>query len=85
VLSAPKEEIALPVKGKKRKMDAGILIDYFGRDRLGLSLKSVSLVLDELVQAMPFWEKLIDVSFLSDAMKTKYRQLLKARGERLFI
>lgn len=85
VLAAPKEEIALPVKGKKRRLDAGILIDYFGRSRLGLNLKSVSSVMDELAQAMPSWKRLIDISFLSDTMKTKYRQLLKARSERLFV
>lgn len=85
VLPAPKEEIALAVKGKKSKLDAGILIDYFGRRRLGLNLKSVSSVMDELVQAMPAWERLIDVSFLSDTIKTKYRQLLKERSERLLV
>lgn len=85
VLAAPAEEIALTVKGKKRKLDANILIDYFGKRRLGLNLKSVSAVMDELTQAMPSWKRLIDVSFLPDAMKTKYRQLLKARSERLFV
>ena len=85
VLSDPQEEIALPVKGKKRKLDAAILVDYFGRIRLGLNLKIVSSVLDELVQAMPAWERLIDLSFLSEIMKTKYRQLLKARSTRLFV
>ncbi|MGD9367814.1 MAG: HipA domain-containing protein [Desulfobacteraceae bacterium] len=85
VLSAPKEEIALSVKGKKSKLDAGILIDYFGGRRLGLNLKSVASVVDDLVQAMAAWESLIEVSFLSDTMKTKYRQLLKVRSERLFV
>jgi serine/threonine-protein kinase HipA len=85
VLSALAEEIALTLKGKKRKLDAGILIDYFGKRRLGLNLKSVSSVMDDLAQAMPSWERLIEVSFLSDIMKTKYRQLLKERSERLFV
>jgi serine/threonine-protein kinase HipA len=85
VLSAPREEIALPVKGKKRKLDAEILIDYFGRSRLGLNLKIVSSVMDGLKQVMPAWERLMEVSFLSDAMKTKYRQLLESRKERLFV
>jgi len=85
VLSDPQEEIALPVKGKKSKLDAAILVDYFGRIRLGLNLKIVSSVMDELVQAMPAWERLIDLSFLSEIMKTKYRQLLKTRSKRLFV
>ena len=85
VLSDPREEIALPVKGKKRKLDAGILIDYFGRARLGLNQKIISSVLNELVKAIPVWERLIGVSFLSEMMKTQYRQLLKVRSERLFV
>jgi serine/threonine-protein kinase HipA len=83
VLSVPMEEIALPVKGKKRKLDADILIDYFGKHRLGLNLKSISSVMDQLMQAIYSWERLLEVSFLSDTMKTKYLQLLKVRSERL--
>ena len=85
VMSDPREEIALPVKGKKRQLDAGILIDYFGRVRLGLNQKIISSVLNELVKAIPVWERLIGVSFLSEMMKTQYRQLLKVRSERLFV
>jgi serine/threonine-protein kinase HipA len=85
VLADPQEEIALPVKGKKRKLDAGILIDYFGRLRLGLNPKIVSSVMDDLTHAMPAWERLIGISFLPDKMKTKYRQLLNSRRERLFV
>jgi serine/threonine-protein kinase HipA len=85
VLSVPQVEIALPIKGKKRKLDAGILIDYFGRSRLGLNLKIVSSVMDEIEQVMPAWEGLIEASFLSDTMKTKYRQFLELRKERLFV
>jgi serine/threonine-protein kinase HipA len=85
VLSAPQEEIALPIKGKKRKLDAEILIDYFGRSRLGLNLKIVSSVMDELEYVMPAWERLMAVSFLSDPMKTKYRKLLESRKDRLFV
>jgi serine/threonine-protein kinase HipA len=66
-------------------IQAGILIEYFGRSRLGLNLKSVSSIMDELVQVMPAWERLIEVSFLSDQMKKKYRRLLKVRSERLFV
>ncbi|MBC2711219.1 MAG: HipA domain-containing protein [Desulfosarcina sp.] len=83
VLSDAQEEIALPVKGKKRKLDGGVLIDYFGRERLGLNRKIISSVIDDLVQALPFWERMIGISFLPDEMKSEYRLLLKARRGRL--
>jgi serine/threonine-protein kinase HipA len=41
VLSDPKEEIALPINGKKARMDSKILIDYYGRDRLSLNDKII--------------------------------------------
>lgn len=84
-LADPQEEIALPINGKKRKLDAGILVDYFARRRLGLNSKIISTVMDELLQAKPAWEKLIEFSFLPDTMKEKYRQLLKTRKEKLFV
>ena len=84
VLSNPKEEIALPIKGKKNKLDSDSLIDYFGRDRLGLNHKIISSVLTDLKKAASAWEKLISVSFLPDEMKRDYRLLLKNRQSRLF-
>ena len=84
VLSEPKEEIALPIKGKKRKLDVESLVDYFGRTRLGLNQKIISSLLDDLKGAAPEWDGLIGVSFLPGEMKKKYRLLLKSRRERLF-
>lgn len=83
VLASPKEEIALPVKGKKRKLDSEILVDYFGLDRLKLKPKIISSLLDDLKKAAPVWEKLISVSFLPDEAKKKYRLLLESRWRRL--
>ena len=83
VLSKPQEEIALPIKGKKRKLDFEILIDYFGRNRLGLNRKTISSLLEDLKEAVPVWDRLINVSFLPDEMKREYRVLLEMRRERL--
>jgi serine/threonine-protein kinase HipA len=83
VLPDAQEEIALPVKGKKRKLDGDVLIDYFGRERLGLNRKIISSVIDDLVQALPFWERMIGISFLPDEIKSDYRRLLKERKARL--
>lgn len=83
VISGTQEEIALPVKGKKRMLDGSVLMEYFGRERLGLNRKIISSVIDDLKQVMPAWSNLIDISFLPDDLKTKYRALLAERQERL--
>lgn len=84
VLSDPKEEIALPIKGKKRKLDSEILIEYFGRLRLGLNPKIISSILDELDGLYPVWCHLIEKSFLPDGTKREYRSLLEGRRGNLF-
>jgi serine/threonine-protein kinase HipA len=84
VLSEPQEEIALPIKGKKRKLDVEILVHYFGRIRMGLNQKIISSLLDDLKGTASEWDRLIDSSFLPDDMQYKYRLLLASRWERLF-
>lgn len=84
VLKEPKEEIALPVKGKKNKLDSDILIDYFGRDRLGLNDKILSSLLENVKDAIPEWGRIIEVSFLPDELKAAYRLLLENRYRHLF-
>ncbi|WP_319525542.1 HipA domain-containing protein [uncultured Desulfosarcina sp.] len=84
VLPGESEEIALPIKGKKRKLDQKVLIDYFGRIRLGLNRKIVDSLLTELKDAAPEWDKLIAISFLPNKMKREYGLLLATRRKRLF-
>lgn len=79
VLADPKEEIALPVNGKKNKLDSGILIDYFGRTRLSLSDKIITSLLDNLKNVIPVWDRLIELSFLPNELKERYRLVLEKR------
>jgi len=81
--SKPDDEIALPLKGKKKHMTQNILITYFGIERCGLTIKSVEKVLDSISSAIPAWKTLIDSSFLSPGMKEKYLELLNARLKKL--
>jgi len=83
VLPNESEEIALPLAGKKKNLSAKILIDYFGKERLKLNDKVISLVLDKIKSAFSDWEKILTISFLSSQMKTKYLDLLKTRKERI--
>jgi serine/threonine-protein kinase HipA len=73
------EEIALPIRGKKKKLTQNILINYFGKETCELTDKSIENVLESISASIPEWSKLIDLSFLSSEMKTKYRDLLNIR------
>ena len=79
VLKEQDEEIALPLKGKKKHLTRNILVDYFGIERCKLTEKSVEKVLETITLAIPKWKTLIDISFLSKEMKGKYLDLLDGR------
>ena len=83
-LSNPEEEIALPLKGKKRKINGSLLISYFGTDRLNLNTRIVFSVLGDILDAILEWDRLIAVSFLCDELKNKYQALVFKRKEALF-
>ncbi|MCX6269232.1 MAG: HipA domain-containing protein [Bacteroidetes bacterium] len=79
------EEIALPLKGKKKHLTRNILVNYFGMERCELTTKSVDKVLEAISLSVPTWKELIDRSFLSNEMKVKYHGLLETRLEILRI
>jgi serine/threonine-protein kinase HipA len=83
-LIQPQEEIALPLMGKKRKLNRSILVDYFGRQRLGINENVSRKVLGEIESAIPAWFELINRSFLSTELKDKYRDLVENRSRSLF-
>jgi len=73
------EEIALPLKGKKKHLTRKILVDYFGMERCELTTKSVDNVLETISSGVPKWKELIDISFLSQEMKEKYHSMVEVR------
>jgi len=73
------EEIALPLKGKKKGLTRRVLVDYFGKERCGLTVKSIDKVLETISLAVPKWTEMINISFLSGEMKEKYHKLLGTR------
>ncbi len=79
-LPNPMEELALPLRGKKSKLNRGDLIDYYGRERLKLPPRAIDRVLADLATALPRWYDLLDRSFLSPAMRTAYRDVLQSRA-----
>ena len=79
------EEIALPLKGKKKKLTRNQLINYFGKERCELTDKSIDKVLETISLSVPKWNELINNSFLSQEMKDKYQTLLETRLNNLSI
>lgn len=73
------EEIALPLKGKKKHITRNILVNYFGMERCELTTKSIDKVLETISLKVSKWKELIDISFLSKEMKEKYHGLLETR------
>lgn len=83
-VTKPIEEFALPLDGKKNKLNREILIDYFAAQRLGLTTLTINKTLLVIYSQKQKWEDLISISFLSDEMKTKYLALLQERWARIF-
>ena len=77
------EEIALPIRGRKRNLSKHDLCDYFAVERFGLNAKVMANILQEFQQAIPRWQELITISFLSREMQIKYLNLLDDRCKRL--
>lgn len=76
------EEMALTLKGKKSNFKSVDLIDYFGKERLQLSDKTIDLTIKKMFDSIQKWNELIEISFLSLEMKEKYFRLLHERLNR---
>ncbi|MFH1321338.1 MAG: HipA domain-containing protein [Bacteroidota bacterium] len=83
VLSGDIEETALQIKGKKKNLNSKLLINYLGSERMQLNSKVIKNILNELTKAIPFWQDLIQNSFLSKNYKEDYLKLLNQRLQRL--
>jgi len=78
------EEMALPLQGRKNKLQRNDLIEYFAHERLQLSGRVIEKMLDIFFGVRPEWESLLKASFLSEEMKEKYLDVLDARFARIF-
>ncbi|MFC1595839.1 HipA domain-containing protein [Candidatus Margulisiibacteriota bacterium] len=78
------EEMALPIKGKKRNLNRKVLINYFAKEQLDINDKVISVMLKDFENAYSTWTSLIDSSFLSLENKDKYLTLINKRHKILF-
>ena len=77
--------MALPLNGKKNKLKREDFVDYFAKERLGLTDKAISRTIRDLESAHPLWLELLGRCFLSDKRKVMYRSLLERRAQTLGI
>ncbi len=83
VLDEPREEMALPLRGKKTRLRREDLLDYFGRERLGLPAAALDAALERLSAGASGWEELIERSFLPASLQRDYLALVRERRSRL--
>lgn len=82
-LKNAKEELALPLRGKKNNVTKNDFFKYFALEQLELNQKVIDSIIKEFQMAIPRWQELIGCSYLSQNMQQKYRLLLNDRCERL--
>jgi serine/threonine-protein kinase HipA len=78
-----KEELALPLNGKKNNLKKRDFIHYFAEQKLQLNEKVIEAVMQEFKDALPTWLPLMRRSFLSQPMQEAYVELLRERALRL--
>ncbi|MGM0587270.1 MAG: HipA domain-containing protein [Bacteroidota bacterium] len=79
ILPDVREEMALPLRGKKSNFNRDIFFSYYGKERLDLNNKVLSNIENETLEAIPEWERLVEVSFLSEENQEAYLAVLYNR------
>jgi len=82
LLPEDNEELALTLRGKKNKLNRKHFEEY--AKNLGLTDKQIKAVFNRFLKLYKEGERLIGTSFLSADMKSKYRELLNARYQRIY-
>jgi serine/threonine-protein kinase HipA len=74
VMPEDKEELALTLHGKKRKLSRNDFLLSFAQ--LGLDAKVANNIFVRFEKALPQWQSAINSSFLSEELKEKYCRLI---------
>lgn len=78
-----KDEMALTLNGKKRKLHRSDFENAFLK--YGIDKMTIDRSFRNLAKAIPLWLAFIDKSFVPETMKIQYVKLIKERAERLEI
>jgi serine/threonine-protein kinase HipA len=83
VMPVVKEEIALPLHGKKNNLTKKDIIDYYGYQCLQLPPSVINKILRDFTKILPECESIIKISFLNEVFKKKYLNLFLSRATKL--
>lgn len=78
---ADKEELALTLNGRKMKMKKQDFVAAM--NMLKVEEKQQENIFNKMAKALPEWQELIDRSFMSEAYKEQYKNILTERMNRL--
>ena len=78
-----REELALPLRGKKSNLRTNDFWRYLAGERLGISAALIEQTKARFAEACAGWPARIESSFLSPEMKTRYLTLLEDRRHQL--
>lgn len=78
---ADKEDMALTLNGKKKKIKRSDFEIAFAT--LKLDAKQQKNIFNKMEKLVPKWEEMIDISFLNEEWKKMYKSLIKERFDRL--
>lgn len=81
VLPQDTEESALTLNGRKRKLCRSDFVQAMTAS--GMDEKVIDNLFKKFIKVIPKWSEWIDVSFLPDEMKGKYKELITERIKQL--
>lgn len=81
VLPKDTEELALTLNGRKRKLRRSDFVQAMTAS--GMDEKVIDNLFKKFIKVIPKWSEWIDVSFLPDEMKGKYKELITERIKQL--
>lgn len=85
IILQAKEEIALPIRGKKSRLKYADFVDYFGFERLALPESVLKDEMSTFEKGIDQWKSLLAISFLSEKMRLRYEELINDRWQRLHL
>ena len=74
-----KEELALPLNGKKNNLNRNSFFNYYAIDRLNLTERVIDQVDQEFRSSIDSWKSLIEKSFLTEELKQEYWEVISQR------
>ena len=82
-LKNAREELALPLRGKKSRLTRHDFLTYFANERLQINEGVMNDVLSRFSKAMPVWHEWLEKSLLSPEAKQRFSAILSQRRERM--